>query len=186
METFSVLLAICAGNSPVTGEFPAQRPVTRIFDFSFICVWITSWVNNREAGDLRRYRAHYDVIVMLGLFRGFLCHGWQQAIQGVTSTVQFMSIRSAYYQPQAICGELWHVYGLASSEHKYNYIAGQTSNSVQIICRYFCLVSISERFSSQRFTLGLVRHLCVNWLGHHCRVTTCSLFATNQCCPIIS
>ena len=29
METFSVLLALCAGNSPVTGEFPAQRPVTR-------------------------------------------------------------------------------------------------------------------------------------------------------------
>ena len=27
METFSALLAICAGNSPVTGEFPAQRPV---------------------------------------------------------------------------------------------------------------------------------------------------------------
>ena len=32
METFSALLAICAGNSPVTGEFPAQRPVTRSFD----------------------------------------------------------------------------------------------------------------------------------------------------------
>ena len=32
MESFSLLLAICAGNSPVTGEFPAQRPVTRIFD----------------------------------------------------------------------------------------------------------------------------------------------------------
>ena len=31
METFSALLAICAGNSPVTGEFPAQRPVTRSF-----------------------------------------------------------------------------------------------------------------------------------------------------------
>ena len=29
MEPFSALLAICAGNSPVTGEFPAQRPVTR-------------------------------------------------------------------------------------------------------------------------------------------------------------
>ena len=29
METFSALLSICAGNSPVTGEFPAQRPVTR-------------------------------------------------------------------------------------------------------------------------------------------------------------
>ena len=35
METFSVLLAICVGNSPVTGEFPTQRPVTRIFDVFF-------------------------------------------------------------------------------------------------------------------------------------------------------
>ena len=35
METFSALLAICAGNSPVTGEIPAQRPVTRGFDVSF-------------------------------------------------------------------------------------------------------------------------------------------------------
>ena len=35
METFSALLALCAGNSPVTGEFPAQRPVTRSFDVLF-------------------------------------------------------------------------------------------------------------------------------------------------------
>ena len=35
METFSALLAICAGNSPVTGEFPARRPVTRSFDVFF-------------------------------------------------------------------------------------------------------------------------------------------------------
>ena len=35
MEKISVLLAICAGNSPVTGEFPAQRPVTRSFDVFF-------------------------------------------------------------------------------------------------------------------------------------------------------
>ena len=32
--------------------------------FSLICVWINSWINNRDAGDLRRHRAHYDVIVM--------------------------------------------------------------------------------------------------------------------------
>ena len=31
METFSALLAICAGNSPITGEFPSQRPVSRKF-----------------------------------------------------------------------------------------------------------------------------------------------------------
>ena len=35
METFSALLAICAGNSPVSGEFPTQRPVTRRFDVYF-------------------------------------------------------------------------------------------------------------------------------------------------------
>ena len=35
MDAFSALLAICAGNSPVTGEFPAQRPVTRSFDVFF-------------------------------------------------------------------------------------------------------------------------------------------------------
>ena len=35
METFSTLLAICAGNSPVTGEFPARRPVTQRFDVFF-------------------------------------------------------------------------------------------------------------------------------------------------------
>ena len=35
MERFSALLAICAGNSPVTGEFPAQRQVTRSFGVSF-------------------------------------------------------------------------------------------------------------------------------------------------------
>ena len=35
MDTFSALLAICAGNSPVSGEFPAQRPVARSFDVYF-------------------------------------------------------------------------------------------------------------------------------------------------------
>ena len=35
METFSALLAICAGNSLFTGELPAQRPVTQSFDVFF-------------------------------------------------------------------------------------------------------------------------------------------------------
>ena len=48
METFSVLLPICVVNSPVTGEFLAQRPL-----------------NNHEAGDLRCHRANYDVTVMV-------------------------------------------------------------------------------------------------------------------------
>ena len=35
MEMFSALLAICAGNSPVPGEIPTQRPVTRSFEVFF-------------------------------------------------------------------------------------------------------------------------------------------------------
>ena len=54
------------GNSPVTGEFPSQRPVTRSFDVFFdLRLKKNGWVNNRDAGDLRRHRAHYDVIVLL-------------------------------------------------------------------------------------------------------------------------
>ena len=49
MKTFSALLAIFTGNSPVSGEFPAQRPVTRGFDISLICIWINGWTNKREA-----------------------------------------------------------------------------------------------------------------------------------------
>ena len=33
--------------------------------FYLICVWINGWINNGEAGDLRRYRTHFDVIVMV-------------------------------------------------------------------------------------------------------------------------
>ena len=64
METFSALLAICAEKSPVPGEFPTQKPVTRNFDVFFDLRPNNGWVNNGEAGDLRRHRAHYDVIVM--------------------------------------------------------------------------------------------------------------------------
>ena len=45
-------------NSPHKGQWRGALM------FSLICVWINPWVNNREAGDLRRYRAHYDVTVM--------------------------------------------------------------------------------------------------------------------------
>ena len=45
-------------NSPQNGKWRGALM------FSLICVWINDWVNNREAGDLRRYCTHYDVTVM--------------------------------------------------------------------------------------------------------------------------
>ena len=47
--------------SPVN---PPQGQWRGTLMFSLICAWINGWVNNREAGDLRRHRAHYDVIVI--------------------------------------------------------------------------------------------------------------------------
>ena len=76
METFSALLALCEGNSPVTGEFPSQSQWRGALMFSLICAWINRWVNNREAGDLRRHRAHYDVIVITA-------HGWLTDVHDV-------------------------------------------------------------------------------------------------------
>ena len=47
---------------PVNSPHKGQR--RRALMFSFTCAWINGWVNNREAGDLSRHRAHYDAIVM--------------------------------------------------------------------------------------------------------------------------
>ena len=67
-------------NSPHKGQWRGALM------FTLICAWINGWVNNREAGDLRRYRPNYDIIVMnytfwnycyisLGWMSwGFLCH----------------------------------------------------------------------------------------------------------------
>ena len=67
MEIFSALLAFCAGKSPVTGEFPTQRPVTQSFDV-FFDLRLSKWLSKQ----LRRWWfkmpshplwRHYNVIV---------------------------------------------------------------------------------------------------------------------------
>ena len=77
---------------PLCGEFtvpvnsPHKGQWRGALMFSLIYVWINGWVNNREAGDLRRYRVHYDVIVMhtimisqliLYFYGTFVWHGKQ-------------------------------------------------------------------------------------------------------------
>ena len=64
METFSALLALCVGihRSPVNSPHKGQWRGALMF--SLICVRINGWVNNGDAGDLRRQCAHYDVSVM--------------------------------------------------------------------------------------------------------------------------
>ena len=49
--------------SPVDSPLKGQWRGALVF--SLICAWTNGWVNNRDAGDLRRHRAHYDVTVMV-------------------------------------------------------------------------------------------------------------------------
>ena len=58
-------------DGPLCGEFTGHQwiPLTKASDAELWCFlwsapWMKSWVNNREAGDLRSHRPHYDVIVM--------------------------------------------------------------------------------------------------------------------------
>ena len=55
------------GPMAVTGGFPSRRPVTRRFDVFYylhLYAWTNNWEYTADAGDLRRHRANYDVIVM--------------------------------------------------------------------------------------------------------------------------
>ena len=65
----AVMMTSSNGNnrSPVNSPHKGQWRGALMFSLiMLICVWINGWVNNREAGDLGSYRAHYDVIVMVG------------------------------------------------------------------------------------------------------------------------
>ena len=79
--------------SPVNSPHKGQWRWALIF--SLICAWINGWVNNREAGDLRRHRANYDVTVMtmqsmshfykcVWFFENYFHHHWP-CISGTTS-----------------------------------------------------------------------------------------------------
>ena len=71
------LLAFCEGNPPVTIGFPTQRPVMLRFDVLFDLRLNKRLSKNRDAGDLRRHRAHYELTVM---------YEWNQEVPNHTET----------------------------------------------------------------------------------------------------
>ena len=91
METFSALLAICAGNSPVHGEFPTQRPVTRSFDVFFdllsnkrLSKQCRGWWFETQSCPLWRHRNgnrgyHLTLISILN------SHWWHRCFKGITT-----------------------------------------------------------------------------------------------------
>ena len=78
---------------PLCGEHKGQWRGTLMA--SLICIWINGWVNNREAGDLRRHRGDYNVILMIDtlstvhFFRIILgeCQSWELGYKTMENAV---------------------------------------------------------------------------------------------------
>ena len=114
METFSALLALCAGNSPVPVNSPHKGQWRGALMFPLIYAWINDWVNNREAGDLRRQRGHYDVIVMTDNYLSIICtwsqnianeeFSWHQPFHLWLLCQPPMSLVAAKLTPWPLCG----------------------------------------------------------------------------------
>ena len=83
----SVMMTSSNGNlfcviGPLCGEFTGHRSIGHwrgALMFHLICAWINGWANNREPGDLRPHRAHYNVIVMVSCL-----------FQWISETIYFM------------------------------------------------------------------------------------------------
>ena len=99
METFPAFLALCAGNSPVTGEFPSQRPVTRSIDvffdlslnkrlskqsghYRFETSWRSLW---RHCEETARFKGPNLLITQSGPYIGLVNHAiWDYAMQTIS------------------------------------------------------------------------------------------------------
>ena len=110
METFSALLAICAGNSPVIGEFPTQRPVTQSFVFFDLRLnkrlskqWWGWWFETPSRPLWCFYNGSTYVTVLYICLRHAIC---------------FTASWTCYKESQIInicsCAEIWviHLYGI--------------------------------------------------------------------------
>ena len=83
-------------NSPHRGQW------REAFKFSLICASINGWVNNRQAGDLRRHRAHYDVTVMI-TWTPMVRVNWMVTV-GKKSVISRLPIPERKY---ILCNELY-------------------------------------------------------------------------------
>ena len=129
MKTLSALLALCEGNPPVIGGFPSQRPVTRNFDVFFICTWTNGRANNWDAGDWRRYHAHYDITVMVVSDNGLPPNGGRAII--------WTSAGLVYWRIYKVLRSQWVDYTLYYNDIIMSTMAFQITG-VSTVCTTVC------------------------------------------------
>ena len=90
---------LCEGNPLLTVEFPSQRPVTRSIDV-FFDLRLNGSANNRDAGDLRHHRSHYDVTVMSYPFPLLLNQAFHENIYHMSQLrIENITIKNKAIQP---------------------------------------------------------------------------------------
>ena len=116
METFSALLAICAGNSPVPGEFPTQRPVTRSFDVYFdlrpnkrLSKQSWGWWFETLLCSLWRHRNVIDILLQFLQYHVILCRVITALDQSVQMLWDMLYVRPTSLWPYR---EFRYVYGI--------------------------------------------------------------------------
>ena len=116
--------------------------------FSLIYVWINDWVNNREAGDLRRYRAHYDVSVMF-----------------LATSVPLSSFKAHCPGSLSLCkiSQTPWVEDTWKENHKYDHLYNQTNHFIIRPSLWYGAVRPSVR-SSVRPTVSTKKHRCKWWI----------------------
>ena len=112
--------------SPVNSQHKGQWRGALMF--SLICVWINGWVNNREAGDLRRFLTHYDVIVMS--WRWHWCvSSWSIRVQ----TIRNSDWRGSTFIVNLRVTILYSIRHFATWFYQYGTKAAETLCSIELI-----------------------------------------------------
>ena len=129
METFSPLLAFCAGNSPVTGEFPSRRPVTGSFD-----VFFDLHLNKRLSKQSRR---QWFVTPSRSLWRHCNSFIWIQTSLIITQALNLRYVINIYMKLDksrlrfsyfADKHEIYHCYNFSPSGSSSNYVTPLSSS----------------------------------------------------------
>ena len=156
---------------PLCGEFTGDRwiPLTKASDVGLGCffvtgTWTNGWVNNRDAGDLRRHRAHYDVTVMVRFH--FRRRSYIAETRGKLLVVLW---RNDVFEIINICLFKTHF----SDRSRNSLIMSSRALNFQRILRkfrtgFYCTLSICEKIG-----IGLTKNFGIEWVtGHYLKCQT--------------
>ena len=120
--------------------------------FSLLCARINGWVNNREAGDLRRYRSHYDVIVMyaniciilLGVGLRYMEHPPHPHLSMYNHNFVCVTV---FHYALTCCSEIYHVWNVFGKLCSFDIRPGRFQFGLQNLFPLILLHVFHERNS---------------------------------------